>query len=127
MLWGDRCPWLSISVAFLPIYPQISSARFCAVAQKRWPRLAVCWPAATRRRKRSPNNNERFYKPHVAWTGEISDEMKMLLYTPETSGGLLVAVPSPRLEVLTTRFATEGEPCWVIGEVLEGEGIEVTA
>lgn len=73
------------------------------------------------------HNNEDFYKHHVGWATGILEEMQLLLYTPETSGGLLVAVPPQRLETLTARFAQEGQPCWVIGEVLEGQGIEVAA
>jgi selenide,water dikinase len=73
------------------------------------------------------HNNERFYKPHVQWAAGVADAMKMLLYTPETSGGLLIALPSQRLDALTARFQEAGEPCWVIGEVLDGDGIQVTA
>jgi len=51
--------------------------------------------------------------------------MQMLLYTPETSGGLLIAVPSEKLEELIALFNTEGQEHWLIGEVVEGEGIEV--
>lgn len=71
------------------------------------------------------HNNQRFYERHVQWMGTITDETQMLLYTPETSGGLLVSVPSARLDALTARFAEVEEPCWVVGEVLHGEGIEV--
>jgi selenide,water dikinase len=73
------------------------------------------------------HNNRDFYETHVQWMGEVSEEMQLLLYTPETSGGLLVAVPSSRLDALIARFSDAHEPCWVIGEVLEGEGIEITA
>jgi selenide,water dikinase len=73
------------------------------------------------------HNNKRFYEPHVQWMGVISEELQTLLFTPETSGGLLVAVPPQRLETLLARFAETGQPCWVVGEVLEGHGIEVVA
>ena len=49
----------------------------------------------------------------------------MLLYTPETSGGLLIAVPSEKLEGLTALSSVEGQEHWVIGEVVTREGIEV--
>jgi selenide,water dikinase len=71
------------------------------------------------------NNNQRFYQQHVEWAAGISEEMQLLLYTPETSGGLLVAVPPQRLESLTNLFAEAEHPCWVVGEVVEGQGIEV--
>jgi selenide,water dikinase len=71
------------------------------------------------------HNNKSYYHPHVRWTAQLTDEMQLLLYTPETSGGLLVAAPPERLEVLTARFAGTGEPCWVVGDVVEGHGIEI--
>ncbi len=73
------------------------------------------------------HKNQGFYKRHVQWVNGISDEMQLLLYSPETSGGLLVSVPAGRLDALTTRFPEAGQPYWVIGEVLEGQGIEVVA
>jgi len=70
-------------------------------------------------------NNQRAYEHAVRFAPGISEEMQQLLYTPETSGGLLVAVPPEMLEALTGLFADEGQPCWVVGEVEEGEGMEV--
>jgi len=69
--------------------------------------------------------NQEHYAAQVRFAPSIPEEMQMLLYTPETSGGLLIAVPSGKLEELTTLFSTEGQEHWVIGEVVEGEGIEV--
>jgi len=71
-------------------------------------------------------NNERAYEHAVHFAPGIPEEMQQLLYTPETSGGLLAAVPAERLETLTTLFAEEALACWVVGEVMGGEGIEVT-
>jgi len=70
-------------------------------------------------------NNERAYEHAVHFDSGISEEMRQLLYTPETSGGLLVAIPADALETLTGLFATQHQPCWVVGEAMEGEGIEV--
>ena len=70
-------------------------------------------------------NNERAYQHAVAFGPAIPEELQQLLYTPETSGGLLVAVPRDRIEGLTALCVDEGQPCWVIGEVVEGAGIEV--
>jgi selenide,water dikinase len=71
-------------------------------------------------------NNERAYEHAVHFAPGIPEEMQQLLYTPETSGGLLTAVPADRLGTLTTLFAEEALACWVVGEVMGGEGIEVT-
>jgi selenide,water dikinase len=71
------------------------------------------------------HNNKKFYKAHLDWDPAISEEMQLLLYTPETSGGLLIAVPADKVAALTQRFAEIDHPCWVIGDVTEGQGIKV--
>jgi selenide,water dikinase len=70
-------------------------------------------------------DNERAYEHAVTFAPGIEEEMQQLLYTPETSGGLLVAVPSEKLEALIRLFDEADHPCWVVGEVMEGEGVEV--
>jgi selenide,water dikinase len=69
--------------------------------------------------------NRDAYEQWVDFAPGISEEMQLLLFTPETSGGLLVAVSPDRLEKLSALFAKAAHPCWVIGDVVEGEGIEV--
>jgi selenide,water dikinase len=69
--------------------------------------------------------NEDAYKERVDFTPETPDETRRLLFTPETSGGLLGAVRAQRLPELLARFQQAGEPCWVVGEVTTGTGIEV--
>ena len=60
-------------------------------------------------------------------TPASAESDQMLLFDPQTSGGLLLAVPPGQLEGLLNRAAEVGQPLWVIGEVVEGAGIEVTA
>ena len=72
-------------------------------------------------------NNERAYAHAVTFGAGIEEEIQQLLYTPETSGGLLAAVSPGTLNGLLERFDEANEPCWVIGEVVEGEGIEVVS
>ncbi|MBN1574931.1 MAG: selenide, water dikinase SelD [Chitinispirillaceae bacterium] len=69
--------------------------------------------------------NEACYKAHVRFDPEIAEETRMLLFTPETSGGLLFTVGSRDLQRLLSLFTQHQTPCRVIGEVLEGEGIDV--
>jgi selenide,water dikinase len=69
--------------------------------------------------------NRDCYKPSVEFAPEIPEETQMLLFTPETSGGLLVPVPRGNLEELTGLFSREEQPLWQVGEVLEGEGVYV--
>lgn len=49
-----------------------------------------------------------------------------LLYNPETSGGLLIAVDPKRAENLESAFAQADHPLWPIGEIQAGRGIRVT-
>jgi selenide,water dikinase len=70
-------------------------------------------------------NNQRAYERDVDFVPGLSEEMQLLLFTPETSGGLLAAVAPDKLNALLDRFARAGHPCWVIGEVVEGQGIQV--
>jgi selenide,water dikinase len=70
-------------------------------------------------------NNERAFEAHITFHG-IAEEMQQLLYTPETSGGLLIALPPADANRLQELYHAAGQPVWHVGEVLEGEGIEVT-
>ncbi len=69
--------------------------------------------------------NQSAYGAHVTFSPRISEEMQQLLFTPETSGGLLVSVPPARIDALLRAFAEAGHPCWVVGQVIDGQGIEV--
>ena len=69
--------------------------------------------------------NRDAYAAHVTFAAGIPEETQLLLFTPETSGGLLLAVPPSQVDALLGCLAQADEPAWRIGEVLEGEGIEV--
>jgi selenide,water dikinase len=69
-------------------------------------------------------NNQRTFEDHVSFDG-LEEEMQMLLFTPETSGGLLIALPPSDADRLETLFRQAGQSIWRVGEVVEGEGLEV--
>jgi selenide,water dikinase len=69
--------------------------------------------------------NRDFYMPNIRFAPHVSEEMQMLLFTPETSGGLLIAVPAGKLDELASLFAAEAQQHWVVGDVVEGQGLEV--
>ncbi len=72
-------------------------------------------------------DNECAYEHGVSFAPGIEEEVQQLLYTPETSGGLLAAVPPEKVNELTALFGAAEHPCWVIGEVLDGKGIHVVS
>jgi selenide, water dikinase len=48
-----------------------------------------------------------------------------LFFDPETSGGLLVAVPAENAAELEDAFAAAGEPIWQVGRVDSGRGLAI--
>jgi selenide,water dikinase len=69
--------------------------------------------------------NRAFYGSRVRFAAALGEIEQQTLFTPETSGGLLAAVPASRVPALLERAAGEGQSFWVIGEVRPGSGIEV--
>ena len=57
---------------------------------------------------------------------ELEQAHAQLLFDPQTSGGLLFALPEQAAGALRERFAIAGEPIWEIGRVVEGAGIDVS-
>jgi selenide, water dikinase len=70
-------------------------------------------------------DNRLFYGPCVQIAAEIEEPDAMLLFDPQTSGGLLLAVPEQALPDFMARASEIGQPAWVVGEALPGQGIEV--
>jgi len=64
--------------------------------------------------------NKDAYESHVSFAPGIPEEMRMLLFTPETSGGLLICVAPADADTLADLFAGEGQPYWIVGEAVEG-------
>lgn len=55
----------------------------------------------------------------------VTDAVWSLLWDPQTSGGLLVAVGPDRVDAFEAALAAADLPCWPIGTVMAGRGIEV--
>ena len=71
------------------------------------------------------SDNRLHFGPRVRFAKDIPSEKKMLLFDPQTSGGLLLAVPISRKDVFLKKAREIDLPLWVIGEAVEGEGIDV--
>ena len=71
-------------------------------------------------------DNRGHFGPRVAFDEALDEEARMMLFDPQTSGGLLLGVPQPVLPDFEKRADAIGQPHWVIGEVKPGQGIRVT-
>ena len=71
-------------------------------------------------------NNQRTFEDHIIFNG-LSEEMQMLLFTPETSGGLLIALPPDEAGRLEELYRQVGQSVWRVGDVVAGGGIEILA
>lgn len=71
-------------------------------------------------------DNRLYFGPHVHFAAGIKEEQQLLLFDAQTSGGLLMAVPAAELEPLLEAAGPAGQNLWVVGEVTEGNRIEVT-
>jgi selenide,water dikinase len=71
------------------------------------------------------DTNAKAAHEQVVFDATLTDWQQMLLFDPQTSGGLLVALPAERAEQLVTRLREHAEQAWIIGRVKEGRGIRV--
>jgi selenide,water dikinase len=71
------------------------------------------------------SDNKLYYGSRVSFAESIPEHNQMLLFDPQTSGGLLLSVPADKLGAFTAQAEEIKLPVWEIGEVVPGEGIEV--
>jgi selenide,water dikinase len=71
------------------------------------------------------NNNRKYLGNRVRVDGVGAEDL-LPLFDPQTSGGLLVAVPQDRLEEFVRYLEKHVAVAAVVGEVVEGSGIRVT-
>lgn len=69
-------------------------------------------------------NNQRAYQAHVLFEG-VEGETQALLFTPETSGGLLIALSPGNADRLEALCQQSGQAVWRVGDVVEGDGLVV--
>lgn len=70
-------------------------------------------------------SNREFYAPRIRFEGERSEEERLACFSPETSGGLLLALPFGRLEGFLSACVREGQGAWAVGEFAADDGIVV--
>lgn len=68
------------------------------------------------------NNNEAAFAASVTFADVVPQERRLLLFTPETSGGLLLAMPPDAASAYMSRAASAGMTAWRVGSVSGGRG-----
>lgn len=70
-------------------------------------------------------DNKAHVEKRVKFAEKIDDEDQMLLFDPQTSGGLLLGLPQEEVEAFIARAKEMGQAVWVVGSVEAGSGITV--
>ena len=70
-------------------------------------------------------DNKKYFESKVRFADSIDEANQMLLFDPQTSGGLLLGVPPEKLDSFLTRTQETDQNAWVIGRIQAGTGIEV--
>ncbi len=70
--------------------------------------------------------NRKFCSRLVRISEGVDQDMQVLMFDAQTSGGLLISLPRERLDILLKGLAEGGDEAAVIGEVMEGApGVEI--
>jgi selenide,water dikinase len=72
-------------------------------------------------------DNKMHFEQWVKFSEEIDEPAQMLMFDPQTSGGLLFGVPAERLTEFEKRAQEMNQRVWVIGDVRSGSGAEIEA
>ena len=71
------------------------------------------------------NRNRDFVLPHVRFADSIDAANRGILFEPETSGGLLIALDPAQARSYVAQAEVDGIDARLIGEVADGSGISV--
>ena len=72
-------------------------------------------------------DNKKYFEDKVKFHESMDEPNQMLLFDPQTSGGLLLGVPREKLDTFLARAEELDQPAWRIGTVESGFGISVTS
>jgi selenide,water dikinase len=71
------------------------------------------------------SDNMHFYGNHVKFSGDLEEYEKMLVFDPQTSGGLLIGLSAKDATDFMEASKAEAQPAWIVAEVVEGNIIEI--
>ena len=69
--------------------------------------------------------NKLYLEDKVEFTRALDGDLNEILFDPQTSGGLLIAVAGTKLDALARALKSRGVEHWIIGAVIAGKGIVV--
>ena len=69
--------------------------------------------------------NRDYLEPRIDIAAGVSEALHTLLFDPQTSGGLLMAVEASKAEALVERLVADGHAAAIVGEVRAGSGLAV--
>lgn len=70
-------------------------------------------------------DNKKFFESFVTFTKTMDEPSQMLLFDPQTSGGLLFGLAREKLSAFEDAARRQNQPYWLVGEARAGSGIEV--
>jgi selenide, water dikinase len=70
-------------------------------------------------------DNQAYFERSVELPESLDEPSRLMLFDPQTSGGLLLGVPPANLEAFRRRAEELGQSFWIVGDVKEGGWIRV--
>jgi selenide, water dikinase len=70
-------------------------------------------------------DNEKYFGPRVEFAEGVDDPMRMVMFDPQTSGGLLLGISAGKADDFLRRAREVSQDAWIIGRVRAGSGIRV--
>jgi selenide,water dikinase len=71
------------------------------------------------------SDNKMYFEKHVRFADSIDEAHQMLMFDPQTSGGLLLGVPQIKLSAWMDRAKELNLSAWVIGEAVSDDRITI--
>jgi selenide,water dikinase len=95
------------------------------IRAERVPLLDGVLPLVERHRPGGLATNREYFAGRVSATNGLDPNLHDLLYDPQTSGGLLIAVGASEAPALQQRLSAASVPFWAIGDVTDSPTAQV--